>query len=399
MDTTIMKIVKLDNKGRGITYLNKKICFVNNALEGEEVILKNIKEYSKYYEADVSEYVKKSIKRVKSKCIYYDICGGCNLMHINLNSQENYKKNKLNEVLKKYADIEVKNKFINNNSELFYRNKVTLKINNYEWGYYSYMTHDFIKVDKCLIINNCINDLIDKKELFNIKSGEVIIRSNRDQELLVIFNIDEKYDVNIKDIPDNIRGIIVNDKCIYGDDYFYDYIGDYKFKLSYNSFFQVNNYMAANIFDILNNNLKGNTLLDLYCGVGTLGISLKKKFKSIYGIEKIENAILNARENADMNGLREYHYYVGDTTKVLKNINVSFDCVIVDPPRSGLSEETLKQVIKINPKQLAYISCDPITLARDLKKLVKYYDIKKINGLDMFPNTYHVETVCILERK
>ena len=197
----------------------------------------------------------------------------------------------------------------------------------------------------------------------------------------------------------NVVGVILNDKVIYGYSYFYDYIGDFKFKVSYNSFFQVNNYIASNIFMILKSNLKGKNLLDLYCGVGTLGLSLKDNFDSIYGIEKIENAIIDAKENALINDCKNAYFYAGDTYEVLKDIDISFDTIIVDPPRSGLNEETRNLIIKLKPNTLCYVSCDPFTLARDLNYFNTFFEVEKINALDMFPNTYHVESVTVLRRK
>lgn len=156
--------------------------------------------------------------------------------------------------------------------------------------------------------------------------------------------------------------------------------------------------MASCIFNILRNNLTGKNLLDLYCGVGTLGLSLKNNFETIYGIEKIENAIIDAKENAINNGIENAKYFAGDTSKILKKINKKFDTVIVDPPRSGLNKETINHIISLRPKTICYVSCDPMTLARDLKILTNNkYKVIKVNALNMFPKTYHVECVCILE--
>ena len=391
-------INKVDNKGRGIGYTSGKIVFVKNALPGEIVTLKNIKEHKKYITADIQNIVKKSELRNIPKCPYYDSCGGCNLMHLGIDYQEEYKEKKVKEILKKYANIKENVKFIKNNKELYYRNKVTLKVKNSEFGYYNDETHNFIKVNNCLLVNNKINEFI-KSNVIKINNGELVIRVNYQDELLI--NIRSAENVSIlNDINKyNVVGVVLNDKVIYGTSFFYDYIGDFKFKVSYNSFFQVNNYMASNIFMILKSNLKGKNLLDLYCGVGTLGLSLKDNFESIYGIEKIENAIIDAKENALINNCHNAHFYAGDTYEVLKDINVSFDTIIVDPPRSGLNEETRDLIIKLRPDKLCYVSCDPLTLARDLNILNEFYDVEKINALDMFPNTYHVECVCILERK
>ena len=391
-------INKLDNKGRGIGYTSGKIVFVKNALPGEVVTLKNIKEHKKYITADIQNIVKKSELRNIPKCPYYDSCGGCNLMHVGIDYQEEYKEEKVKEILKKYANIKENVKFIKNNKELYYRNKVTLKVKNGEFGYYNDETHNFINVNNCLLVNNKINEFI-KSNVIKINNGELVIRVNYQDELLISIKSEENISI-LNDINKyNVVGVVLNDKIIYGTSFFYDYIGDFKFKVSYNSFFQVNNYMASNIFMILKSNLKGKNLLDLYCGVGTLGLSLKDNFESIYGIEKIENAIIDAKENALINNCHNARFYAGDTYEVLKDINVSFDTIIVDPPRSGLNEETRNLIIKLKPDKLCYVSCDPFTLARDLNILNKFYDVEKINALDMFPNTYHVECVCVLNRQ
>ena len=391
-------INKLDNKGRGIGYTSGKIVFVKNALLGEVVTLKNIKEHKKYITADIQNIVKKSELRNIPKCPYYDSCGGCNLMHVGIDYQEEYKEEKVKEILKKYANIKENVKFIKNNKELYYRNKITLKVKNGEFGYYNDETHNFINVNNCLLVNNKINEFI-KSNVIKINNGELVIRVNYQDELLISIKSEEDVSI-LNDINKyNVVGVVLNDKVIYGTSFFYDYIGDFKFKVSYNSFFQVNNYMASNIFMILKSNLKGKNLLDLYCGVGTLGLSLKDNFESIYGIEKIENAIIDAKENALINNCHNAHFYAGDTYEVLKDINVSFDTIIVDPPRSGLNEETRNLIIKLKPDKLCYVSCDPFTLARDLNILNKFYDVEKINALDMFPNTYHVECVCVLNRQ
>lgn len=393
-----MKITKLDNQGRGITHQDGKIIFVENALEDEEVSIIITQDKKKYAHAVPAEIYHENENRVIPKCPYYKKCGGCNLMHINYAYEETYKLNKIKEILKKYANIDFDVRLIKNDRELFYRNKITLKVENNKFGYYNANTHEFVEIDSCLLASSSINKIINDHNFIDIKNGEIVIRSNYRDEILISIKTDDDY--NIKDnIPSNIKGIVINGKSIYKDNYFYDYIGDLKFKVSYNAFFQVNNYMAKQIFDILNNYLSGKNLLDLYCGVGTLGLSLKDKYNNIYGIEKIGNAIKDAKYNAHSNNIKNAHYYTGDTSKILKKLNVKFDTIIVDPPRSGLNRETIDQILDINPKNLAYISCDPMTLARDLKILINSYNIEKINALDMFPNTYHVETVVILSKK
>lgn len=392
-----VKINKLDHKGRGITYYNNKIMFVKNALEDEIVEIKDIVEYKKNYISKLDRIIDKSKYRSQEKCPFYQLCGGCNLMHMSIEYQEIFKENKVKEILKKYANIDNEIKFIKNNKELYYRNKITLKIENGQFGYYNEETHNIINVNNCLLVNNEINKFI-KSNCLKINNGEIVIRCNYKNELLISIKTNEKVLFD-KCLMENIVGIVINDEVIYGSSFFYDYIGEYKFKVSYNSFFQVNNYMASNIFSILKSNLKGDNLLDLYCGVGTLGISLKDNFNKIYGIEKIENAIIDAKANALINGCKNASFYDGDTYEILKNINDYFDTIIVDPPRSGLNKDTLDLIMKLKPISICYVSCDPFTLARDLNILKSEYDIEKINALDMFPNTYHVECVSLLHRK
>lgn len=395
----MITVEKLDNQGRGIAYNKGKIMFINNALPGETVSVKNVKENKKFSVADVNRVSNKSTLRVKPKCPFYKSCGGCNIMHMGIENQEEFKLNKEIEILRKYAGLRNEVKLIKNDKQIFYRNKATLKIEDGEWGYYNNDTHDIVSINNCLLVDNSINEIIHHHDFLSVMSGEVVIRTNSDGEILIALKTRDKCVIEENKIPNNVVGIVVNDKTKYKDNYFYEKIDELKFKISYNSFFQTNNYMLSKIYEILRNNLSGNNLLDLYCGVGSLGMCLFNNFKKIVGIEIIENAVIDAKENALMNGITNANYYAGDSFKILSGLNEVFDTVIVDPPRSGLNKDTLKQLEVLKPKNIAYVSCDPITLARDLKTLIINYRINKINALDMFPNTHHVESIVILERK
>ena len=371
MNMMQMQVKKLDNYGRGITYYNDTIMFVNGALPEEDITVKNIKENKKFYESDLDEILEPSTSRVVPKCPFYELCGGCNLMHMADPLQQEFKLNKVRDILNKYTYYKGEIKLIESNQQLFYRNKITLKVLNNKWGYYNSKTHDLVEVTSCLIAKQEINEVITNHEYLNITNGEVVIRSNQDKEVLISIRSEEEVTINEELIPSNVAGIILNNKAIYKNDYFYDTIGD----------------------------LSGTNLLDLYCGVGTLGLSVANKFKNIYGIEIVENAIIDAKHNAKINNISNTHYYAGSTDDILENLNVKFDTIILDPPRSGLNKKTIEQVLKIRPKVIAYVSCDPMTLARDLKILSDKYKITKVNALEMFPNTFHVESLVILEKK
>ena len=392
-----LTINRLDNQGRGISYYNNKIVFIYDALIDEEVEVEIIKETSKYYLGRAVNIIKTSNHRLQPKCAYYDKCGGCSLMHLSFDKQQEFKLDKVKALFNKYANIDVPIKFIESNKDLFYRNKIELNVHNNTYSYYNHDSHDSCDIARCLLANNTINEIIDYHSFMNIKNGDITIRTNYNNELLLIVKCDHFEFFN--DPPENVIGVIVNDKTVYGNNYFFDMIGEYKFKVSYDSFFQINNYIANEIFKILNNNLEGNTLLDLYCGSGVMGISLKDKFNKIIGIEKVKNAIVDANDNAALNNVNNYKFYAGDTSDILQTIEDKIDTVVVDPPRSGLNDKTLNDILNIYPDKIGYISCDPMTLSRDLNILKDHYDINKVYALDMFPNTYHVETVVILNKK
>lgn len=393
------KIERLDDEGRGIAYNNGKVVFIPNTLPKEEVEYEILIDKKNFSEGKLNNILKENKNRVLPKCPLYTTCGGCSLMHSNIGFQEEYKENKIKSILRRYANIDTDVKFVKSNKDLFYRNKVVLKVENSKWGYYQKKSHNILEIDSCLLVNNNINDVIGNHDYINISEGEITIRTNYEDKILISITSDKKVTIDKSNIPSNVIGIVLNKETIYGNNYFYDMIADVKFKVSYNSFFQINNYIAGEIFDILRCNLSGENLLDLYCGVGTLGLSLANKYNNIYGIEKIRNAIEDAKLNSKENNIDNTHFFVGDTGTVLKNIDVSFDTVIIDPPRSGLNDETLEYILNSKPKNIAYISCNVITLARDLSKIKELYTIKKITGLDMFPNCHDVETVMILEKK
>ena len=392
-----VKIEKLDNLGQGIAHINEKVCFIKNALPEEIVDIEIISDKKKYQKAEVRKYIEISKDRKDNICPYSKNCGGCSLGHLKYEKSLEYKNEKLKEIIYKSTKQKYEPTMIKCNQEYNYRNKITLKIVDYKWGYYNLESHNFVPINKCLLAHNSINKIVENQEVFHIKSGEIIMRTNDINEILIAIKTDEAYSIDFEKINNlNIVGIVVNDKTIYGNSYFYHSINNIKYKISYNSFFQVNDYICGKIFNILNEIDLGKTLLDLYCGVGTLGLSVAKKLTKIYGIEIINNAIVDAKLNAEINNIKNTKYLVGKVENNIKNINDKIDTIILDPPRKGLSN--IEEIIDFKAKNLIYISCDPVTLGRDLKVLTNYYDIKKVYALDMFPQTYHVESLIILNK-
>ena len=397
-----IKIEKLDNQGRGICFIDNKITFVPNTLPNEVVDIKIIKENKKYNEAIVTKYIKTSKKRIKPICPYFNECGGCDLMHISYEDTLNYKKEKLKSILKKYSNIETNIEIIPSKNNLNYRNKITLKIINSKYGYYISNTHKLVEIENCYLAEPAIQKIIKDINKLNVINGEVVIRTNYNSELIIIIKSEDNILPDIEYLKQNhkIVGIVLNDKTLIGENHFIEIINHQLFNVSYDSFFQINRDICSKLFNLINNHIKENeTILDLYCGVGTLGINASSKAKKAYGIEIVKNAVLNAISNSKINKRDNIYYMLGDVGKNLSKINDRIDTIIVDPPRAGLDNVTKKHLINFHPNKIIYVSCDPITLARDIKELSLYYNIIEIKGLDMFPYTHHIETFCVMERK
>ena len=399
-------IDRLDHQGRGIGYINGKIVFVKNALPGESVNVKIVRENKKFYEGVVIDFYSQSSDRVNVDCPYYNDCGGCDIMHMSYDFQHVYKINKVRDIIRKFVHSDFVIDDIGYDNQFYYRNKATFHVKK-GIGYFKEKTYDLISIDKCMISSNEINSVLDilkKMDLNNV--CQVVVRSSYfDKSVMVIFSVEGKVDEGyiIDSLKDNVSSIFIKSdkyKLIYGKEYITDMIGDKKFIISPDSFFQVNTPMAYKLYSKVKEyagNLDDCNVLDLYCGTGTIGLFVGGK--RLVGVEINESAIHDANINKDLNGISNVKFYCGDSGKVLKRLDKNFDVVIVDPPRSGLSLLSINEVIGVGAKRVVYVSCDPVTLARDLNIFKEYYDIKEISLFDMFPNTHHVESVCLLEKK
>lgn len=396
-----VKIEKMDDFGRGIAFVNDKVVFVPKTVIGDILDIEIVNDKKKYSVAKVNEILSPSKLRIPFNCPFFEKCGGCSLQNVEYRIELEYKLQKINNLLKKNKiNYQVK-EIIKSEKRFNYRNKVSLKIIDGVIGYYEKDTHNIVEINKCLLLNDAINDLIEDIQRLNIKNGSVIIRSNLQGELLLIIYTEEFKKDTIKYLVNKhrISGVIVNDKCIFGSDFFVDKIGDYKFKISYNSFFQVNPYICKELFDLVKEYTKDATeLIDLYSGVGTLSIVAKENASSVMGVEIIDNAAFNAKTNAILNKVNDITFIASDTNKIISFIEGK-DYVIVDPPRSGLTKKVIDAIIKYQVKNILYVSCDPNTLMRDLNILLNNYDIVEFKLLDMFPNTYHIECICVLKVK
>lgn len=388
-------IDRMDHFGNGIGNINGKIIFVKGALPGETVDVTITKDKKSFMEGNISTIIYKSSKRVEPFCKYFGVCGGCSLCHLNYENTLEYKKERVKNILSKF-DIPKIN-VIRNENDLYYRNKIELKIVDGKLGFYEKNTHNLIEIKECKVTKKSINKSFEFVKNMTLENANVTIRANYNDEVLIIIDSKEKPVIlNPKDYK--IVGIVLNDKCIYGQDNFMEKINNLFFTVSYNSFFQVNNYINLELFNLIKENIVGKTVLDLYSGVGTLSIVASKVVDKVYSIEVIANAVKNALINAKINKCDNINFILGKVEDKIGFINDKIDTIIVDPARAGLDKKTIEVINNICPQRIIYVSCDTQSLANNLVDLANY-EIKKFYILDMFSYTYHIECFCILDRK
>ena len=388
-------IDRMDHFGNGIGNINGKIIFVKGALPGETVDVIITKDKKSFMEGTINTIIYKSSKRVEPFCKYFGVCGGCNLCHLNYENTLEYKKERVKNILSKF-DIPKIN-VIRNENDLYYRNKIELKIVDGKLGFYEKSTHNLIEIKECKVTKKSINKSFEFVKNMKLENANVTIRANYNDEVLIIIDSKEK-PVILNPEDYKIVGIVLNDKCIYGQDNFMEKINNLFFTVSYNSFFQVNNYINLELFNLIKENIVGKTVLDLYSGVGTLSIVASKVVDKVYSIEVIANAVKNALINAKINKCDNINFILGKVEDKIGFINDKIDTIIVDPARAGLDKKTIEVINNICPQRIIYVSCDTQSLANNLVDLTNY-EIKKFYILDMFSYTYHIECFCILDRK
>ena len=390
----------MNHTGEGIAIKDKKIYFIpktyiEDIIKVEE---KDIIPHKNYFQVLKYQIHKPSPQRIPIKCPYYKECGGCQLLGIPYKEQLKYKQEKVIDIIKKY-DNQVINPEIIKTSEYEYRNKITLQVKNGIPGLYTESTNTLIPIKKCLLIPQNLNELLPLiSELDLTKITQIIIKTIKSKIMIQFIGSINKQEV-IK-LSNKVESIWINNNLIYGNPYLQEELSPYKFNISPNSFFQINKEGTIAIYNKVKEYLgkNNNHVLDLYCGTGTIGIYISKYCKKITGIELNPSSANDAKKNILLNNINNMDIIQGDVGTLL-NTKKEYDAIIVDPPRSGLSKKTKESITKIKSKKIIYISCNPITLARDINDLSSIYQLNKITLVDMFPNTYHCESVCILERK
>ncbi len=387
-------ITDMDHMGKGIGKIDNKIIFVPKSIPGDFLDIEIYKSFPKYDIGRINHIITKSNDRVLPECPYYDICGGCNISILPYEKQLAFKENKVKNIFKKYLNIDINPKIIPSNNIYHYRNKITFHNDN-NLGLVSEFDN-VIKIDRCLLVSDKINELYNLIQKENTKSVKKITIREYDDGLV----LDITGNMKIDSLKDYCLAIYINNTCKYYQEPGYITIGNLKYKVSNKSFFQINTTNISNLYDEivrLGEFNKNDIVTDLYCGVGSITLYVAKHVKSILGIEIIEDAIKDAKENALINNITNTNFIHKDVSKITSE-TITGNTIIVDPPRIGLDKHTIKLLNESNISKIVYVSCDPMTLVRDIK-LLDNYAISGISIVDMFPQTHHIESICILERR
>lgn len=447
-DQIEIEILDIGENGEGIGKVDGYTIFVHEGIPGDIADVKILKVKKQYAIGKVTSLIKASPFRVKPECSIAKLCGGCQVQDISYDEQLRIKRGIVESSIERiggFKDVKV-NEVIGMDNPRAYRNKSQYPVKRDDGkiliGFYKQRTHEVVDAENCMVQHDVVNEMmVSLRKLLNdcqisIYDEEkhkgflrhVVVRiSHKTEDMMLIFVTNKGYEVNydqlleistelskefpqIKSFIQNINSskgnrIMGNENhTILGDDKIVDYIKDLTFEISPLSFLQVNPVQTEVLYDTALNMLnvtKEDTVIDIYCGIGTISLFLAKHAKKVYGVESVNEAIEDARKNAINNKIDNAEFIAGRAEdvipKLLKN-GTKADIVVLDPPRKGCEEIVLQSLLEMAPKRICYISCKASTLARDLKILSVNYKIEEVQPVDLFPYTTHIETVVLLSR-
>ncbi len=456
-----IKILDTANKGKSIAKHNERVIIVENGVPGDICDISVYKKRKKYWQANITTVHKYSELRTKPKCEHFGTCGGCKWQNMNYNAQLKFKENEVVNNLRRIGNININNyeEIIGSVKTYFYRNKMEFTFSNKRWlSKEEVLSKKEIKernacgfhvpgmFDKVINLKNCylqeepsnsirlsVQKFAEEHNLsfFDIRKQKgllrnLIIRTSTRKELMVIVQFYEKemqnIDLLMKYLKNNFSEITsllytINQKanntlydqeiiCYHGQEYIQEEIDSLVFNIGPKSFFQTNSEQAKILYrktkELANINEK-DIVYDLYTGTGTIAQYISGNAKKVIGIDSVEEAIKAAYINAKQNSIKNCTFYTGDMKDIFSNEfikkNGKPNIIIVDPPRDGMHKKVVEQILKIKPKRIIYVSCNSATQARDISLMNHLYEINKIQPIDMFPQTHHVENIVALELK
>ena len=440
-----LTIKRLGINGEGVGYFKRQVVFVPGALPGEEVVVEATKVHPKFVEAKIKNIRKKSEFRVQPICPVYEECGGCQLQHLDYSQQLKEKRDIVIQSLERHTELPINQMDIRETMGMEnpwnYRNKSQFQVGQKDGkvlaGLYGINSHNLVHIDQCAVQHTKTNKAIgtvrkvlqklqipiysekSKKGIVRtvvarvgIQTGElqiVLITAKKElpQKEQIVEEIKKRLP-EVKSIMQNINGektsLIFGEETVNlgGNDFIQETLGDLSFELSARTFFQLNPEQTVKLYNEVKEaaQLTGmEKVVDAYCGVGTIGLWVADQAAEIRGMDVIPESIEDAKKNAARHGIKHAQYVTGKAEVILPkwaNEGWTPDVVIIDPPRTGLDQQLLETLLKVKPKRIVYVSCNPSTLAKDISVLAPLYKVEYIQPVDMFPQTSHVECVSRL---
>ena len=457
-----IEITDAGAKGKAIGFAaDGKVIFINNAVPGDICSVQITKKRKSYYEGRAISFSNLSNKRVQAKCEFFGTCGGCKWQYMGYEHQLFFKQKEVENNLKRIGKIELPNvsPILGAKEQYYYRNKMEFSFSDSKWLTLDQIKSDeiiknrnalgfhipgmwdkILDIDSCHLqrdpSNNIRNFVKNKAEelkltFYNNRKQEgflrtLMIRTSTTGDLMVLVQFFHEDKVNIELLMEAIGNefseitsllYVVNSKgndtlydqdviCFKGEDHIFEEMEGLRFKINAKSFYQTNSEQAYELYKITRDfaELTGNEIVfDLYTGTGTIAQFISKKAKKVIGIESVPDAIDAAKENAKLNNIKNTAFYVGDMKKVFNDEFIDRhgipDVIITDPPRDGMHKDVVEQLLKISANKIVYVSCNSATQARDLAILDEDYKVTKTQAVDMFPQTFHVENVVLLEKR
>ena len=457
-----VEIIDAGAKGKSVAKApDGRVIFVNNAVPGDIATIQTYKKRKAYYEGSAISFSKYSDKRIQPVCEHFGTCGGCKWQFMDYSHQLYYKQKEVENNLKRLGGVELPevSPIIGSEKTLFYRNKMEFSFSDSKWltreqiesgeeienrnalGFHiPGMWDKILDIDKCHLQrdpSNAIRNFVKGKaeelgiNFFNTRQQHGMLRTlmirtstTGDVMVLVQFFSDDKskreqlLDAIITQFPQITALLyVINSKgndtiydqeviCYHGQDHIFEEMEGLRFKINAKSFYQTNSEQAYELYKVTRDfaGLTGKELVyDLYTGTGTIAQFVAKEASRVVGIEAVPEAIEAANENAILNNIHNTQFVVGDMKKVFNTEFVQEhgapDVVITDPPRDGMHADVVGQLLKLAPQKIVYVSCNSATQARDIKIMDHQYQVKKVQPVDMFPQTYHVENVVLLEKR
>lgn len=459
---TNVEVIDAGAKGKVIGKAEDgKVIFMTNAVPGDVVDVQTFKKRKAYYEGKATVFHTLSDKRTQPECEHFGVCGGCKWQDMGYEHQLYYKQKEVTNNLTRIGHIELPEvtPILGCKNPYFYRNKMEFSFSDSRWltveeiqsdedlgdrnalGFHiPGMWDKILDIKKCHLqadpsnaIRNAVRDfsIANGLEFFNTRNQHgllrtMMIRTSSTGDIMVMIQFFKEDKVKRELLLDYIAETfpeitslqyVVNEKandtiydqeviCYKGNDHIFEEMEGLRFKINAKSFYQTNSDQAYELYKITRDfaGLSGNELVyDLYTGTGTIAQFVAKEAQKVVGVEAVPDAILAAKENAELNGIQNVDFYVGDMKKVFNqdfiNTHGHPDVIITDPPRDGMHKDVVQQILNISPKKIVYVSCNSATQARDLQLMDAQYKVTRTQAVDMFPQTHHVENVVLLERR